>query len=284
MKILTRFFGFYFNILSLVAPSRSAKQAFYLFCIPFKAKLKPHQQDFLNTADTFKLKVDKKNVQYYSWGKGQEKILFTHGWQSNSYRWKTLIEQFDKTKYTLIAFDAPGHGNSESKIGNIPLFEKSIESLIKHIGDIDHFVGHSIGSFACASFAFHSQYPMKSFTSLATPFDAHEFFYQFNNQLKTSKRLQKHMKVYFEKYTGYPVEHYSLETFSTILNPDRTLIIHDKQDKSTSPKSSQRLFELLKTKNSNVELTLTEGLRHNLRGKKIVDAVEAFVNKTTLNA
>ena len=194
------------------------------------------------------------------------------------------IEHFDKKQYTLVAFDAPGHGNSESKIGNIPLFEKSIETLIDHVGEIDHFVGHSIGSFACASFAFHSQYPMKSFTSLATPFDAPEFFYQFNDQLKTSKRLQKHMKTYFKKYTGHPVEHYSLETFSKTMNPARTLIIHDKQDKSTSHKSSQRLFELLKTKNSNVELTLTEGLKHNLRGENVVEAVETFVNKTIINA
>lgn len=277
MKILTRIFGFYFNTLSLIAPSKSAKQAFYLFCFPFKAKLQPRHQDFLKTGESFQLKIDEKNVHYYSWGSGPEKVLFVHGWQSNSYRWRKFIQQFDKDKYTLVAFDAPGHGNSESKIGNIPLYEKSIDAVINHIGGVDHFVGHSIGSFACASFAYHSQYPMKSFTSLATPYDANEFFAHFNEELKTSNRLQKNMKRYFIEYTGNPVEHYSLGTFSKEINLERALIIHDKEDKSTSPKSSERLFESLKTKGPDVELILTEGLKHNLKSQKIVDDVLAFV-------
>ena len=279
MKIVSRLLGFYFNTLSIIAPFKSAKQAFYLFCFPFKTKLKPKQQEFLNTSKKFTLKVETDDVQYYQWGKGQEKIVFVHGWQSHSYRWKSFIEQFDKDKFTLLAFDAPGHGNSESKIGNVPLYEKSIESLIERVGDIDHFIGHSIGSFACASFIYHADYTVKSFTSLATPYSAHEFFEHYNNQLKMSKRTRGKLEDYFKQYTGYPVSHYSFETFTQKLNPDRALIIHDKNDASTSHKNSQLISELLQKKNVPTELIITEGLKHNLRSEKIVTTVKAFVDK-----
>jgi len=252
MKIISRILGLYFNALSIIAPFKSAKQAFYLFCFPFKAKLKPHQQEFLNTSEKFNLKVEEKDVLYYKWGQGHEKIIFVHGWQSNSYRWKPFIEQFDKNKFTLVAFDAPGHGNSESKIGNIPLYEKSIKSLIEAIGDIDHFIGHSIGSFACASFVYHANYPLK---------------------------MRKKLESYFKDYTGHPVSHYSFKTFIQKLNPNRALIIHDKNDRSTSFKNSQLISEMLQKKYVNTELIITEGLKHNLRSKKIVDSVETFINK-----
>jgi len=282
MKTISRILGLYFNTLSIIAPFKSAKQAFYLFCFPFKTKLRPYQQEFLNTSEKFILKVEEKNVFYYKWGQGHEKIVFVHGWQSHSYRWKSFIEQFDKNKFTLIAFDAPGHGNSESKISNIPLYEKSIKSLIEAIGDIDHFIGHSIGSFACASFIYHANYSIKSFTSLATPYSAHEFFEHFNNKLKMSSRMRKTLEDYFKNYTGYPVSHYSFKTFIQRLNTNSALIIHDKNDRSTSFKNSQLISEMLQKKSINTELIITEGLKHNLRSKKIVDSVETFISKRYL--
>ena len=281
MKTISRFLGFYFNTLSIIAPLQSAKQAFYLFCFPFKTKLKPNQQAFLSTGKKFTLKVKEQDVQYYQWGHGQEKIVFVHGWQSHSYRWKSFIEKFDKDKFTLLAFDAPGHGNSESKIGNVPLYEKSIKSLIEKVGNIDHFVGHSIGSFACASFIFHNEYPVKSFTSLATPFSAQEFFEHYNNQLKMSRRTREKLEDYFNQYTGHPVSHYNFETFTQKLNTDRALIIHDKNDRSTPYENSQLIAELLQKKNVPTELIITEGLKHNLRSEKIVATIEVFINKQT---
>ena len=279
MKILTRIIGVYFNLLTVIAPKLSAKQAFLLFCYPFKAKLKPHQQNFLKSGSTFKLKIQNKDVQYYSWGSGKEKVLFVHGWQSHSYRWKAYIQSFDFEKYTLYAFDAPGHGNSESKIGNIPLYEKAIETLINHTGQIHHFIGHSIGSFACASFVYHNEYPMKTYTSLAAPFDANEFIKEFNSQLKLSKRLEKNLRIYFKGFTGYHVEHYSLKTFVTKIKPKSTLIIHDLQDESTPHAGSKRLSELLKQSNVDVKLKITDGFKHNLRNQEVVEAVVSHIGE-----
>jgi len=123
-KIITTLLGLYLNTINLISSRIGGKQSFFIFCYPFKAKIKPNQQAFLDTAVPFKLPVDDFEIQGYKWGSGSRNLLFVHGWQSNAYRWKDYIETIDQNEFTIYAFDAPGHGNSGSTIANVPLFAK----------------------------------------------------------------------------------------------------------------------------------------------------------------
>ncbi len=274
MNFLLKVITLYFNSLSWISPRLSAKQSFNLFAYPFSSKLRAEQQSFLETSEMFKINVDGKNVQGYTWGHGKEQILFVHGWQSNSYRWKSFVETFDKEKYTMHAFDAPGHGNSEGKVCTIPLYEKSIQALIEQKGPIDHFIGHSIGSFACASFMFHHNYSVQSYVSLASPFDAQEFVNDFTSKIRLSDRALAYLADYFKSYTTRPFEHYSQAVFSTAINAQKILIIHDKQDEATPYQNAHKTYNLLLEHKQNAELIITEGLRHRLRSAKVVALAE----------
>ena len=284
MKTILKIFRFYFNTLAIFSPGTSGKHAFHLFGFPFKAKLKDAHQKFLKTAVKFELEVNGKNIQGYRWGVGSESILFVHGWQSNTYRWKSFIESFDQEKYTLYSFDAPGHGNSGGRICTVPLYEKTIEAMIDKVGSIDHFIGHSIGSFACSSFFFYKNYTPKTYVSLASPNGATEFIAEFQKRLKLSKKAYKNLLTYFEQYIGSPATDYLQEIFCKEIAPKATLIIHDKNDKSTSFENSVRMEELLRLNNQNVELILTEGYKHNLRSGEVVDRVVNFVSESSMNS
>ncbi|GLR17479.1 alpha/beta hydrolase [Portibacter lacus] len=277
MKILLNFISVYFNGLSWISPKTSARHAFNLFAFPFKAKLRDEHQEFLDTSEKFKLNVLGKVIQCYAWGQGDESILLVHGWQSNTYRWKSYINAFDKSRFTVYAFDAPGHGNSEGRICTIPLYEKVMEVLIEDKGPIDHFVGHSLGSFACASFIYHHNYPVQSYTSLASPFHAEEFFDNFESKINLSKRSKNHLVEFFQNYTSYPIKHYSLETFSQRKIAERTLIIHDKKDEATSYQNANKMKTLLENSNQEVKVVITDGLRHKLRSRKVEEMVVDFV-------
>ncbi len=278
MKIVLRIIGWYFNTLSLILPRWSAKQSFYLFAYPMKAKLTDDQQNFLNSAGRFKLRIEGDNVQYYKWGSGPAKILFVHGWQSNSYRWKPYVDAIDLSKYTVYAFDAPGHGNSESKFCNIPLYEKSISALIDYAGDLDHFVGHSIGSFALASYMFHHKYRVQSYVSLASPFDANEFLANYKERIALSERSQKYLAEYFESYTSHPISHYSLSVFAVGIMAERTLVIHDREDDVTPYQNAIKIKNLIIGTNRDVDMTITEGLKHGLKSDDVVRRVIRFLD------
>lgn len=277
MKLLLTLIGWYFNVLSWILPKLSGKQAFHLFAFPFKAKLQSEGQAFLDTSDKFRLEVIGDQVQFYTWGSGPEVVLLVHGWQSHSYRWKHYIEAFDKKRYTICAFDAPGHGNSENRYCTIPHYEKAMDALITHKGDIDHFIGHSIGSFAITSYLYHYGYKAKTYISLASPFAASEFVDEFISRLSLSDRSLDCLYNYFIDYTGHDLDHYSQAVFANNIKSDRILIIHDKQDEATPHQNALKLRALLKDAGHNVEMTITDGLFHRLKSKEIVDRVVKYI-------
>lgn len=274
MNFIKAFIGFYFNMLTLILPKAAGKQSFYFFCIPFKARLKPKQQEFLDTARKESLQLEGKHIQTYSWGEGANIILLVHGWQSNTYRWKTYIEGIDLSKHTVIGFDAPGHGNSEGLFSNVPLYEKTLRLIVEHFGIPNSIVSHSIGAFASMYFMRKNKISPDRFVSLATPFTAVQFVEVFKSELNVSDKLVRHMKSYFLDYTTHPIEYFSLQNFVEGVQ-SKTLIIHDKSDESTGVDNSQRLHELM----SNADLEITEGYGHRLKNKKVVDRVVAFVSQ-----
>lgn len=273
MNFIKAFIGFYFNALAAIFPKLAGKQSFYFFCIPFKAKLKPKQQEYLNTAVQNSLLLDGKKIQAYSWGDGPNKILLVHGWQSNTYRWRKYIEEIDLSKHTIIGFDAPGHGNSEGLFCNVPLYEKTLRLVVKHFGVPNSLVSHSIGAFSSMYFMHKNKISIDRFVSLATPFTAVQFVDVFQSELKVSAKLVKYMKSYFKVYTTHPVEYYSLENFTNEIQA-KTLIIHDKNDESTGVDNSERLVELMR----NAHLEITEGYGHRLKNQKVVNQVCEFVS------
>lgn len=272
MNFIKACIGFYFNTLAILFPRMAGKQSFYFFCIPFKAKLKPAQQEFLKTADKKTLSLEGKKIQTYVWGTGDNKILLVHGWQSNTYRWRKYIEAIDLSKNTVIGFDAPGHGNSEGLFSNVPLFEKTISLVVENYGIPNTIVSHSIGAFSSMYFMHKNKVSVERFASLATPFTAVQFVDVFQSELNVSDKLVKHMKDYFKVYTSHPVEFYSLENFAKSIDSE-ALIIHDHNDESTPVDNSIRLHKLL----TNGQLGITEGYGHRLKNQKVVERVCEFV-------
>ena len=126
-KIVLRLTGLYLNLLALFSPRLAGQKGFELFCSPQKVPLKKHQLDYLNTGESFTFQSEGVRIQGFKWGSGSKKILFIHGWQSHSFRWKNYIESFSKEEYTLYAFDAPAHGQSGGKFLNLPVYSQAIE-------------------------------------------------------------------------------------------------------------------------------------------------------------
>jgi len=272
MNIVKSLISIYFNLLVRIFPSLAGKQGFYFFCIPFKAKLKPKQLEFLDTAEKHSLLVDDKKIQTYVWGSGPKVLLFIHGWQSNSYRWRNYIERLDHSKHKLIAFDAPGHGSSEGLYSNVPLFEKAINAVISRYGSPNSIIAHSIGSFSSFYYLHKTKTDIEKIVSLAPPFSAEQFVSVYQSELKLSARVIQVLRAYFNSYTGHPVEYYSLKNFAPSVKT-KALLIHDHKDESTSYQNSEKLHSLLSTS----ELYLTEGLGHRLRGDAVVERVVEFV-------
>src|SRR5687767_13245540 len=94
--LVVKMLGFYLNALAFIAPKKAGHKGFQLFCRPFRTPVTEKQMDFLNTAEKFIAQLGGNTIQGYKWGTGEKKLLFLHGWQSHSYRWKPYVEALPK--------------------------------------------------------------------------------------------------------------------------------------------------------------------------------------------
>jgi len=272
-KIITSLLGFYLNTINLLSSRIGGKHSFFIFCYPFKAKISKSKQQFLDTADQFKLPVDDFEIQGYKWGNGPRKILFVHGWQSNAFRWKDYVEYLDKTQFTIYAFDAPGHGNSGNTIANVPLFTKGIKSMIDHIGHVETIVAPSIGGFSTYYYLYlYPDHKITKIISLAAAYDAMDFTNQFYERLRLSSKTKKQFLAYFKEYAGKDISYFRIDTL--LKNIDlKGLIIHDTTDTIVGVSNALKLKEIW----PDAQLLITDGKGHRLRDPEIIANVCAFI-------
>ncbi|MCI1753847.1 MAG: alpha/beta hydrolase [Flavobacteriales bacterium] len=278
MKRFAKLIGLYLNGLALISKPLAGKQGFFIFCHPFSPGLKEHQADFLNTASR---KVDlvfqNRTVKTYHWGTGQKRILFLHGWQSNSFHWKRFIEQFDHAEYTLIAIDAPAHGASEGKVMNIPIYVELVAQLLADVGGVHAIIGHSMGGFAAMHYLHERPNEVHPpMAVIAAPGHAEDFFLYFRDLVGISRRAEGAMRVFFHQRTGHEVDYYDSKKYGPHLNGPG-LVIHDEGDLEVPVHYAQTLHHAW----PNSKLHITRNAGHRMKSTDVVDLTIAFVSQHT---
>jgi pimeloyl-ACP methyl ester carboxylesterase len=274
-NLIAKTIGLYINVLSVLWPSKASVRAFLLFCRPFRLSLSQKQLQFFNSAEKFLVTTDDYEVQAYKWGNGKKKVLFLHGWQSHTYRWKAFIEGLSKEEYTIYAIDAPGHGMSNGNFLSVPLYSKVIENFIIAQGPFHAAVGHSIGGFTLM-YTLHRfpLLPIAKVVAMAAPGNANDFVTVFKNTLGlTKKALNLMIDEFVNRYNVTP-DHFSSDRFASSLHV-KGLIIHDELDDEAPYQYAVRLSERWKKST----LITTKGIGHNLRSPEIVKHVVSFVEE-----
>lgn len=267
--------GLYLNTLSYVAPARAGKVGFDLFCRPLRLPINQKQKEFFQSADLFTIDADGHSVQAYRWGRGSKNIVFLHGWQSHTYRWKAYIEALDKEEYTVYAFDAPGHGLSGGSFLTVPFYSQFVGVLAHRLGSLHAVIGHSIGGFTLL-YTLHRLplLPVSKAVIMASPGEVSDFFTVFRDTLGLHERTMELVTDYFVgKYNVGP-DHFSTARFAPSLKMPG-LIIHDEDDFDAPHHYALPLNKHWQQS----RLITTKGFGHNLRSPSVVKNVVDFVNE-----
>lgn len=276
-KLLTKTIGASLNTLAHVAPKKTARLGFELFCRPIRLQINPTQRAFFNTAKQDVIRFNGNDIHCYRWGNGEKKVLMLHGWQSHTYRWKPYIEIL-KDEYSVYSIDAPGHGLSGGKLLNVPLYSEVIEDQLARIGSVDAVITHSLGAFSALYTAYRNpDIPVNKIVALASPGEAQEFFDFFRNTLslstKTTQLVAEHFQQIFQKTPDY----FSAPAFAAAVKIPG-LIIHDEDDPETPFYHAERIHKAWK----NSRLIKTKGFGHNLRSSDVIKDVVNFVKTPTM--
>lgn len=271
-KFIAKLLGSYINILAYIAPEKAAAKVFSLFSTPRRGKIGAHHTEFLNPARSERLPFNDIELQVYIWPGTAETVLLVHGWESNTHRYKVLIEKLRNEGYTVIAFDAPAHGYSDGPNLYVPLYDEAMQ-LIKQKYEPAYVVGHSIGAMtAIYNQNKHPDAHIKRMVILGAPDRLEDMLAESEQLLGLSRKTTQVMDAYFKKRFGFTKRDLSSATLAeAIMIPG--LIIHDKDDSITPAYGSEIIHEHW----PNSSLILTTGLNHSLYNEKVDEIILKFL-------
>ncbi len=271
-KAVPKLYGFYFNSLCLYSKEIAGQKALQVFSTPRRGKIKDFQRDFLNTARGQKIITPEGFIQLYHWeGKGKT-VFLAHGWESNAWRWKYLIEPLQKLNYNIIAIDAPAHGDSSGTEFTAVKYSKVISTIIE-LYQPEIIIAHSVGVMATSyqeSKNRHDCIEKMIFLGGPDRLDIIMRNYQkltgFNNQV-----YDQLDRILYSKY-GFKISDFNTSRFVQEVNA-AVLLIHSREDQIVTADSMHSIARQLE--NSSTYYATTGG--HSLHTVEVVDKILEFL-------
>jgi pimeloyl-ACP methyl ester carboxylesterase len=236
--------------------------------------MRPKDKKYLDTSDSsdsFESRLGR--IQYYVWNEtGRKTILLLHGWESNSARWRFLINTLNNADYKIVSLDAPAHGASGSNTFDMLQYAEAIYETVEKF-KVDILMGHSAGGLAISFYLSRFKHPVfDAIVLLGSPSGLRQIIGNYYAILKPSSRVKRLLEKHFEETFNLKIEDLSAPKMIKG-NTIPTLIIHDKQDTSiklADAKEHEQLFV-------NSKLIVTDGYGHGLQNKKVFAAIKEFL-------
>lgn len=262
--LLPRLYGLYLNLIGIYAPRRAGRMALDAFIKVRQGRLRPRQRQWLQSARYLLPVISGFPVQVYRWPGDGPKVLLGHGWQSNSYRWKRLVEELNQEGYDIYAFDAPGHGDSGGDHLHVPLYADVLHQLRKEL-DPSILIGHSMGGMAILYDLFlRPSDRIEKVVSIGAPARFVYVMDAFQRVVGVNRRVRAAIDQHCHEWVGRTVEDFNSIAFSENLSIPG-LLIHDIEDEVISYQASVAVHKSWKES----RLVLTKGFGHSMHVSEV---------------
>lgn len=232
------------NTVSRVSGGLAGAGTYTLFHMPLaRSRMRNSERELFGKADVRRLKVNGKLAVTYRWGDGERPVLLVHGWQSRGSRLADFVPGLLERGYSVITFDAPGHGDATGRSTTILEYRDIITGLQDEYGEFEAVVAHSLGALG-SFFALQGGVAAKRVVTISGVCDYDYLIEEFSSALKLRQPLkaQLHQRVAKNLFPGMPAELTPFSAVNTVTNLEPPLlIIHDEDDTRISVKQGRRL-------------------------------------------
>lgn len=265
--------GQYINFLSYVRPEKAAQISYELFSQPREGRLsKESLPQILQNTKTETFQHNEHHFQTYTWEGNETKILLVHGWESNASRWQKTLPHLQQSGSTIIAIDAPAHGQSSGKEFNVPLYAEFINKAVQKYQPTI-IIGHSIGGAACV---YHQHlYPdtsIQKMVILGAPSDLQTLINNYIAMLSLNEKMVPLLENRFINRFNFKLEDFSGKKFASNFTV-KGLIAHDTEDNVVAFEEGEKIASTWK----NSQFIATNGLGHGMHDDELYQKVVAFL-------
>lgn len=263
------------KVLQTLNKNMAAAFALKLFETPIKYKMPKREQKMFEVSHKSKLTLPEsgKEIVVYENKFGPKKVLLVHGWNGRGTQLVSIAKAFKELNYTIISFDAPGHGKSAKTTANMKHFIEAVFELDKKYNGFDVMIGHSLGGMSVINSLGRGLQTDKAViigSGNTTKAITEDFLGTIGMKQKlTPTLINLFERKYNDKMTNYDVADQALKVNVPVL------IIHDKNDKDVPFTAAEAISKNLQ----NNELLITTGLGHRkiLGDENVIEKIVQFV-------
>lgn len=266
-----------------------ARAAARLFTMPRRHRRPDRERSILHQGTPFTVPIHRRapfwggetiEVAAWRWGEGPTALL-VHGWEGRGAQLGSFIEPLVDAGMSVVAFDAPGHGDSPGHRLFLSDMADCVGQLSEHISDqgghVHAVIAHSFGS--AAAMLAHQRYgtdaPRNVFVAPAAM--ASRAITGFSEMLALEAADQAAMAVRLEAESGVSFGELSVERLVRERDAG-LLVLHDEEDREVSIEQAR----VLTASWPSSQLVTTTGLGHRriLRDPAVIAEAVAYATQS----
>lgn len=251
------------------------KRVYRTFFSPSRYEVKPADQVVLDRGTTARLPFEGGQLAVTTWGRGPA-VLLMHGWGGGRAQMTGFVEPLLAAGYRVVAFDQPGHGESDGTMTNLLEIAPSMDVIAKNEGSFHAILAHSFGTLVASYALVRRNFP---------PPARLVYFGSFNRLMDSLPRFQALANLPDPVTEGLRLmiyENFGRNVVEAIANellaPEITipaLMFHDTADNVTPVEDSRAIARVWKS----AQFIETSGLGHRgaLQSRDIHEKVVRFL-------
>lgn len=222
------------------SPEVMGELAASIFLHPMRnTRRMPRELGYLGTAKRLALPTTAGELAAWQWGEpGRPLVGLLHGWEGHGAQLGAFAAPLAAAGFRVLAFDAPGHGDSPGEECSAPLMGRLIVALQAQVGKFHALVAHSMGCAAAAMAAMQGARP-KGMVFLAPPLSQLDRVERMCRRMEIGPEVAVYFKTAIARRTQLPYEQASMLPVAAQA-PCPLLALHDPEDTDTDYRATEQ--------------------------------------------
>jgi len=251
-----------------------------LFITPRRHARPDRERAVLSTARATSVEVQlraprrhgaRRAIATWRWGHGPT-VLLVHGWEGRGSQLGSFVEPLVAAGLSVVAFDAPGHGDSPDHQLYLTDLADCIAAVAAAVGPLHAIVAHSFGAAAALLAASRDGVRAPHTAMIAPNVLIDDAILRFARLVGLDDPDRAALEARLAEHTGLGPDQLALERLVGVPGGE-LLVIHDRSDREVPFVHSERLYAAW----PGAELVATEDLGHRriLRDRGVIAKVVA---------
>lgn len=262
------------RMLDRVSPALAARWLARLWFSTRRFKQPNREMKWLQQVQRKSLQTAYGDIALYLWPQQGPTVVLLHGWSGRGMQMGAFAEPLQRAGFQVLAFDAPGHGESPGNSTSIFQIVEVLQQLEQAYGPFYAAVAHSFGGMVLA-LALAEGLSIQRAVSIGSPVQVEYLMDSYCRLLGVPARTVKRFKQLLERRLGADVyERSSTDRIAHRIDIP-LLIIHDNQDAEVPLEQAK----LLQRSWRDSRLIVTEGLGHRriLRDPQVIEQAVGYL-------